>query len=185
MGKSAGETRTVNVWDTFVRFFHWGLVACFAAAWFSRDEWKAMHLTSGYAASALIALRIIWGFVAGGYARFSQFVKAPSIVIQHLKDIAAAREVRYIGHNPAGGAMIVALLVTLSGVCLTGWLLTTDAFWGTETMAFIHQTLTNISLVLIAFHVGGVILASIRHRENLIGAMVTGKKRTPDDGDVA
>lgn len=184
MARPAEKAPTIRVWDVFVRFFHWALVACFAAAWLSGDDWKAMHLASGYAASALIAVRIGWGLAPSGYASFRQFVRAPAVTIQFLKDIAAGREARYIGHNPAGGAMIVALLVVLSGVCFTGWLLTTDAFWGTVTMEIIHETLTNIALLLIAFHVGGVVLASIRHRENLIGAMFTGKKRAPEDGDV-
>lgn len=187
MSAPAEKVPSVRVWDLFVRFFHWGLVACFAAAWLSGDDWKAMHLASGYAASALIALRIVWGVIAGGYANFRQFVRAPAVVIAFLKDIAAGREARYIGHNPAGGAMIVALLVVLVGVCFTGWLLTTDAFWGTVTMEIVHETLTNIALVLIALHIGGVVLASIRHRENLVSAMFTGRKRAPrpEDGDVA
>lgn len=185
MSAPADKAPTVYVWDVFVRFVHWGLVACFALAWFSGDDWEAIHLASGYTASALIAVRIVWGLASNGYAGFRQFVRAPAVVIGFLKDIAAGREARYIGHNPAGGAMIVALLVTLSGVCFTGWLLTTDAFWGTVTMEIVHETLTNIALVLIALHIGGVVLASIRHRENLIRAMFTGRKRAPEKGDVA
>lgn len=179
------KTRTIRVWDAFVRAFHWSLVAAFATAWYSGDDYKTLHLTAGYVAAALVSARVVWGVVGTGYARFAQFVRSPRLVWRYLADIATGREVRYLGHNPAGGAMIVALLVTLSGICFTGWLLTTDAFWGTVTMEIIHETLTNIALGLIALHVTGVVLASVRHHENLVRSMVTGRKRAPEGDDVA
>lgn len=177
--------RTVPVWDRFVRVFHWGLVACVALAWYSGDDWPLTHLVAGYIALALIALRIGWGFWGSSTARFAHFVKRPAAIFRYLGDIAAGREARYVGHNPAGGAMIVALLATLGGVCVTGWLLTTDAFWGTVTMEIIHEQLTNLALLLIAVHVAGVAIASIRHRENLVRSMLTGRKRAPDSRDIS
>jgi cytochrome b len=175
---------TTRVWDIFVRVFHWSLVASFVVAWLSGDDWKTLHLWAGYSAAALIAMRLVWGVIGTPHARFSQFVKSPLAVASYLKEIATGREARHLGHNPAGGAMIVALLATLIGLCLSGWLLTTDAFWGSEMMEDIHETLANLALVLVGLHVGGVLWASFRHHENLIRAMVTGRKRAPETGDV-
>ncbi|ODR98317.1 cytochrome B [Methyloceanibacter superfactus] len=175
---------TTRVWDIFVRVFHWSLVASLVVAWLSGDDWKTLHLWAGYSAAALIAMRLVWGVIGTPHARFSQFVKSPLAVASYLKEIATGREARHLGHNPAGGAMIVALLATLIGLCLSGWLLTTDAFWGSEMMEDIHETLANLALVLVGLHVGGVLWASFRHHENLIRAMVTGRKRAPETGDV-
>lgn len=177
-------TRTIRVWDTFVRVFHWSLVVAFVTAYFAGDDYETVHLVAGYAAAALVTARVVWGVVGTGYARFAQFVRRPSTVLGYLADIATGREVRYLGHNPAGGAMIVALLVTIGGICLTGWLLT-DIFWGSKFFEDVHEWLTNLALVLIALHVAGVVIASVRHRENLPGAMVTGRKRAPAGDDVA
>jgi cytochrome b len=113
-----------------------------------------------------------------------RFLRSPLVVAGYLKDVATGREARHLGHNPAGGAMIVALLATLIGLCVSGWLLTTDAFWGSELMEGVHETLANLALVLVGLHIAGVVWASFRHRENLIGAMITGKKRALQIGDV-
>jgi len=172
------ERASVRVWDPFVRVFHWSLVASIAVAWFSADAWKALHLWAGYAAASLIALRIVHGFIGPANARFSSFVPKPSALIRYLRDMVAGREERRLGHNPAGGAMIMALIVTVSSVCLTGWLQTTDMFWGEEWLEETHNVLAHGVLLLVVLHLGGVILASLRHRENLVAAMLTGRKRT-------
>jgi cytochrome b len=171
------ERASVRVWDPFIRVFHWSLVASIAVAWFTGDGWKALHLWAGYAAASLIALRIVYGFIGPANARFSSFVPRPSTLVGYVRDMIAGREARHLGHNPAGGAMIVALIATLSSLCLTGWLQTTDLFWGDEWLEEVHEALANGLLVLVALHVGGVILASLRHRENLVAAMVTGRKK--------
>ena len=176
---------TTRVWDALVRFFHWSLAASFGLAWISGDDWKTLHIWAGYAAASLIIMRLIWGLVGTHYARFSQFVRSPLVVASYLRDVATGREARYLGHNPAGGAMIIALLATLTGLCVSGWLLTTDAFWGSELMGGIHETLANFALVLVGLHIAGVVLASIRHHENLLRSMVTGTKRAPESRDIA
>ncbi len=181
MGDAMATTR---VWDAFVRIFHWSLVASFAVAFVSGDDWKSLHIWAGYAAGALIAMRLLWGLVGTHYARFTQFVKPPLVVASYLRDIATGREARYLGHNPAGGAMIVALLATLAGLCISGWLLTTDAYWGSKAMEEIHETLANVALALVGLHVVGVLLASLRHHENLVRAMITGRKRAAGQIDV-
>jgi cytochrome b len=167
----------VRVWDPLVRIFHWSLVIGFAVAFVSGDEWDKLHIQVGYAIAGLIAFRLIWGFIGPKHARFSDFVTRPSRVLAYLRDTVALRARRYIGHNPAGGAMVVALLVMIAAICGTGYMMTTDAFWGVEWVEEVHEAAANLTLALIAVHVLGVIVASFEHRENLVRAMVTGRKR--------
>lgn len=174
----------VNIWDILLRVFHWSLVASFAIAWLTADDWQDLHEWAGYAAGALIAFRLAWGVVGSHYARFSQFVRAPGHIAAYLRDLVTGREARYLGHNPAGGLMILALIVSMAALCLTGWLYTTDAFWGEEWVEETHEALANVLLALVGVHVLGVLIASYRHHENLVRAMVTGKKRAPRLGDV-
>jgi cytochrome b len=201
----------IRVWDPFVRVFHWSLVVAVAVAWLSGDNWDDIHIVAGYVVAALVAARLVWGFVGTKYARFSQFVRGPRAVVAYLRDMVAGRERRYLGHNPAGAAMIVALLLTLAGTAFTGWLLenplriaqlpempriVAPAFadedeygeYGereeggageSEIVEELHEVLANLLLALIVLHVAGVIFASLRHRENLARAMVTGDKPAP------
>lgn len=169
----------VRVWDPFVRLFHWSMVALFAAAYLTGDEIERVHVAAGYAIAALLALRIVWGFAGSGHARFADFVRSPRDVLAYLRDVARLRARRYLGHNPAGGMMILALMVMLTATCVTGVMMTTDAFWGTQWVEDVHQGLANGTLALIALHVIGVLTASFQHRENLAKAMITGVKRRP------
>lgn len=181
------EVERVRVWDPFVRVFHWGLASAFAAGWLTQEERYDWHLAAGYAVLGLVALRILWGLLGSRHARFTDFVRGPATVLRYLGQVARGRAPRYLGHNPAGGAMIVALLlamlaVTLSGVALdaaenrAGPLGDTTLFRYADIVARIHVVATDVSLVLIALHLAGVIHASLAHRENLVRAMVTGTK---------
>lgn len=174
------EDGSVPVWDRFVRVFHWSLASLIGLAWLTSDGPKSLHETAGYVIAGLIAARLVWGFLGPRYARFADFVRAPSVVLAYLRDLAQGRERRYLGHNPAGGWMILALIVTVSATALTGWLQTTDRFWGSTLMQEVHETLATLILVLVAGHLGGVLVESLRHRENLVRAMITGRKRAPD-----
>lgn len=182
----------VKVWDPLVRIFHWSLVAAFAVAYFSsEDEWLGLHSVAGYIVLALVLFRLVWGFVGPRHARFSDFLYRPSAVMQHLKQVLSLRAPRYIGHNPAGGAMIVALLVSLFITTVFGL-----AVYGAEegagplaaalagvsksrahALEEIHEFFANFTVVLIFAHVAGVVLESLLHRENLVRAMFTGYKR--------
>ena len=102
---------TVKVWDPVVRLFHWSLVASFAVAWLTADEWDDLHEWAGYAAAALIGFRLIWGVVGPRYARFSQFMRSPGAVAAYLRATFVGREPRYLGHNPAGSLMILGLIL--------------------------------------------------------------------------
>jgi len=171
----------VHVWDPLVRVFHWAVVASVAVAWFIGD--RAVHEGAGYVAGGLVALRLLWGIIGPRYARFAQFIRNPGTTLAYLRDIAAGNERRYLGHNPAGALMIVALLLGLIGTVATGYMMESDAFFGVEWVELLHRVFAYSVLALAAVHVLGVIVASIRHRENLAAAMVTGRKRaaTPDD----
>lgn len=176
---------STRVWDPMVRLFHWSLVIAFAIAWLMADEWRDVHEWSGYVVAGLICFRLFWGFFGSRFARFSHFVRGPGATLGYLNDIRRGTEARHLGHNPAGAAMILLLLLTLAGTALTGWLSTTDRFWGDPTMKMIHEYLANGVLGLVALHVAGVVLASLRHRENLVAAMLSGRKRGQGDSDIA
>lgn len=110
----------IKVWDPLVRIFHWTLVAAFTTAYLTEDDWQDVHILAGYTVAGLVAFRIVWGFIGPKHARFSDFVFSPSTVIGYLKDMFAFRAKRYIGHNPAGGVMVIALLISLAATTLTG-----------------------------------------------------------------
>lgn len=167
----------IKVWDPIVRVFHWSLVAFFVFSYLTGDEWKSAHLLSGYVVGGLIAARLVWGLVGSHHARFVNFVYSPRTIVSFLGDTARLRAKRYIGHNPAGGAMVVALLVMVTGIVTTGYMMTTDAYWGIEWVEDAHEIFVNLTLGLIVLHVGGVVLASLEHRENLVRSMFTGHKR--------
>ena len=179
----AGAQR-FRVWDPLVRIGHWTLVLAVFAAWFTRHGNHDTHEILGYVALAVVALRVVWGFAGPRYARFSQFIRSPRSTLGYTGAVLKGNEPRYLGHNPLGGWMIAALLVTITAVCATGWLFTTDRFWGVKWVEELHEGLTNFLFVLVALHVTGVVVESIRHREDLIGAMVHGRKRAPAPRDV-
>lgn len=179
------HTAPVRIWDPLVRLFHWSLVIAFTITWLTGDDGQGLHEWAGYIVAALIALRLAWGVMGPRYARFGQFVRSPRTIARYLSQMMKRDEPRYLGHNPAGGAMIVILLAALSGTALTGWMYTTDAFWGVEWVEETHEFLANSLLFLVGLHVAGVLLASWMHRENLIRAMWTGKKRGPGTDDIA
>lgn len=172
----ARPARRVRVWDPLVRIFHWSLVLAFFGAWILGDG-GTLHQVLGYSVLGLVAFRLVWGVVGSRHARFAGFVPTPRRLLAYARDLVARREARHLGHNPAGAAMIVAMLLALVATGVTGWLQTTDAFWGSEVLDTLHKTLANGMLGLVGLHVAGVVYSSLRHRENLVRAMFTGRKR--------
>jgi cytochrome b len=166
---------SIKIWDPVVRVFHWGLAAAVFIALMS-DEDRALHEAAGYAALALIPVRILWGFLGPRHARFSSFVRSPDAVLAYLKDVAGLRARRYLGHNPAGGAMILLLLAMVATAGISGWLSETDRFFGVAWVEDLHRASANALIALIAFHVAGVVLSSVMHGENLVRGMITGRK---------
>lgn len=169
---------TVRVWDPLVRIFHWTLVVAFIVAYVTHEDgFSTAHLTAGYVIAGLVAFRLIWGFVGGRYARFTDFVTGPGPVFRYLRGLVSRSAPDYLGHNPAGGAMVILLLILLIVISVTGWLMTTTAFYGSGTLEEIHEGAVNIALICVFLHIAGVIWSSIAHRENLVRAMFTGRKR--------
>ena len=182
--------RQIKVWDIFVRAFHWSLAASFTIAYATEEEWLSLHLAAGYAVAGLVLLRLLWGVIGTGYARFSDFVYRPAEVRAFLRDTLRLRARRYIGHNPAGGAMILLMLASLtltslSGMALYGMgesagpLAMLGESWSrfTEPMEELHEFFASVTLLLVLVHVAGVLVESLIHRENLIKSMLTGRKR--------
>lgn len=175
----------VKVWDPLVRVLHWSLVFSVALAWLTHEAGRSVHLTLGYAALAVVAVRLVWGVVGSRHARFAQFVRGPSAVVGYATDVVRGRARRYLGHNPLGAAMIVALLLAVAGCGITGWLMTTDAYWGDEGMEALHEAFANGLIGMVALHVTGAVVTGLQHGENLVRAMFTGRKRAAEPGDVA
>jgi cytochrome b len=181
-------SRDTRVWDLAVRVFHWSLATAFAVSYLTEDELQTVHIYAGYLVGVLIAFRLLWGFVGPRHARFSDFARTPSAVLAYLKAAVRMRAPRFLGHNPAGGTMVVALLITLAVTVVSGMALygTTDfagplagLFRGdaaADVLKEVHELAANLTLGLVVLHLAGVVFASLEHRENLVKAMITGRK---------
>lgn len=110
----------IKVWDSLIRVFHWTLVVAFTIAYFSAEEESATHIYSGYAVLGLVLFRIVWGFVGSRHARFADFLYGPATVIDYSRGVLAGHPRRYLGHNPLGGLMVIALLAGLAVVTYSG-----------------------------------------------------------------
>lgn len=201
------ETK-IPVWDPVVRIGHGLLIAGFATAYLTEGKPAWLHEWSGYGLAAVVALRIVWGFVGPRHARFSGFVVSPMAGLRYLRDLAMFRAPRHVGHSPAGGLMVLALLASLLTTSVTGaaYLAMSRSrgplspLLGTQVVAQagasgdvvvaprdgkqrpgrwmkeVHEIAANTTLALVFMHIGGVVLASLVHRENLPRAMITGRK---------
>ena len=171
----------VLVWDAPVRVFHWLLVLSFAGAWLTAESerWRMLHVTLGYTMAGLVAFRVLWGLVGTRHARFTDFVRGPAAVAAYLKSLLRGRPEHHAGHNPAGALAIVALLLLAVAVPATGWALFNDM--GGEWLEDVHEGVANAMLALVAVHVAAVALSSWLHRENLVAAMITGRKSAPGE----
>jgi len=169
------------VWDPAQRILHWGLVISVALAWWAGEGLLKLHLWVGYTALAIVAIRIALGMAGSQHARFASFVRGPRAVLGYAQRVAQGREERHLGHNPLGGWMIVALLACLAVICISGFLYTTDAFWGVEWVEEMHRISAWTLVGLIVAHVAGVIFTSLRQRENLVSAMFSGRKPASTD----
>jgi cytochrome b len=181
----------IKVWDPLIRLFHWSLVGTFITAYLTREEDYELHLLVGYCILGLICFRVLWGFVGSRYARFQDFLYPPIEVYRYLKILLRDSNTRYVGHNPAGGAMTILLLftlllITLSGIALdaaenrAGPLAGYRLFLFADVISTTHLWSTHVATVLVPLHLIGVILSGWRHGENLIHAMIHGckEKRT-------
>ena len=188
----------IRVWDSFIRIAHWLIAAGVFLNWLT-DEPLWLHTWVGYLIAGLVLARVLWGFMGPEHARFVSFVRGPRSAFDYLAGLVRFSSPRYVGHSPAGGAMVVALLLMIAATAGTGMAnLAADRGQGPLSGVIakvehpprvpgqrrppllikeVHETLANITLVLVVLHVGGVVLASLAHRENLVLAMITGRKR--------
>src|SRR3990170_6788140 len=187
MDKSADRVR---VWDPLVRIFHWILVLSFFTAYIVEDHFLDVHVLAGYTVIRLVLFRIFWGILGTQHARFSDFIYHPRVVVRYLADLVRFQAKRYMGHGPAGGTMVIALLTsllltTISGLAVygsqeySGPLVSLTAGIGAEGADLIeevHEFFAGFTLLLVGIHVMGVLFSSLAHRENLIKAMLTGYK---------
>jgi cytochrome b len=220
----SSSTKTVSVWDPLVRIGHWTLVIAFFTAYFTEEDFLTQHTWAGYVVGSVVLFRIIWGFIGSKHAKFKDFIYSPSAILVYLKGLVSRKPQHYLGHNPAGGVMVFALLLSLSATTYTGMALyaveknagplagivanndktlpkasiiptayadedgdegeneqenfsvneADEEFW-----EGLHEFFVNFTLLLIALHIGGVLLSSYVDKENLIKAMFTGRKEVP------
>jgi cytochrome b len=175
---------TTRVWDRPVRWIHWSLAAACIAAWITTEVGHRWHEPAGYTALALVLVRAMWGFAGGPYARFSQFLRSPRATWVYARQAIRGEAPRYLGHNPLGGWMALALWSCVALLGLSGWLYSTDAFWGEAWLDRTHQVLGWSTLGLAVLHVAGVFHTSRRQRESLLRAMLSGDKPAVRPGDV-
>ena len=176
----AARPATVKVWDIAIRVFHWSFAACFAGAWITAESerFRDVHVFLGYTMLGLIAFRVLWGLVGPKHARFANFVRGPRAVGRYLRSLLASRPEHHVGHNPAGAVAIVVLLVLGLVAIASGWAVYNDL--GGEWLEEAHEFLAGAMLAVVGIHLAGVAVASWLHRENLVRAMLTGRKNAPD-----
>jgi len=185
----------VKVWDPFVRIGHWLLLIAIATALITRGEPESIHQAAGYFVAGFVVFRLFWGIAGPEHARFENFLASPSAAFKYVADLVTGKSTRHIGHSPPGGLMVIALLVAMSLTAGTGMAMENrtpvpaalqsvlqieDRGRGDEDDSpweDVHEVSANLLLGLVFLHIGGVALASIGHSENLVRAMVDGKKR--------
>lgn len=171
--------KVVRVWDPFVRVFHWSLVLGITAnLFFLKGDW-VLHQGVGFFIAGLILLRVIWGFVGTHYARFNTFPPDMRASVEQLTDVAVGRKTIHVGHTPLGALMIYNLLLTVLVICLSGYLMTTDAFWGTEWTERLHRISVAWAEFSALAHIVAVVFESVRLKVNLPRSMITGYKKLP------
>jgi cytochrome b len=187
---TAGER--VRVWDLPVRLFHWALVLLLGVSYFTGQaggDWMKLHFWSGYAILTLLLFRIAWGFVGSTTARFADFVKGPRACVGYLRRLVLGQSTFGAGHNPAGGLMVLVLLLAVLAQVVAG-LFAADTDTGmvsgplanllpdkwVDRLTHFHHFWINVLLLLIAVHVLAALIYLVWKRHNLIGAMFTGVK---------
>lgn len=174
--RNTSDTRRILVWDWPTRIGHWLLAGSFALAWLTSESesWRNVHVASGYLFGAVIAFRLVWGLVGTRYARFTEFVKSPRAAWQYLTSLLGPRPQHSVGHNPAGGWAIVALLVLGAVSVVSGWLTFNEI--GGELFEELHEGASSAALAVVLIHLVGVATGSLVHRENLVASMFSGYK---------
>ena len=178
--KFSSVKQWVLVWDLPVRIFHWLLVTSFTGAWLTSESetQQMLHYAFGYSAGGLVLFRIVWGLIGTRYARFTQFIKGPTETFHHIKSLVTGTNSNSmtvnLGHNPAGALAMMALMVLVLLIGLTGYWIVKE-FYG-DVMSEAHEVLASIALGLVVIHVAAAVIMSFIEKQNLVKSMVTGKK---------
>ena len=174
---NALPTGSIKVWDLFVRVFHWSLALCVLLNFFVFEEGESLHEYSGYIACGLISLRAIWGFIGTTYARFSNFWPTRRKLEDEVQTLLQGEIKTHIGHSPLGALVMIIMVTCVAGLGLTGYLLETDYFFGSDFMEEVHELIANFLMGVVELHVTAAILLGRLENTNLIAAMVTGVKK--------
>jgi cytochrome b len=183
VGATGRVRQAIMVWDMPVRVFHWLLVICFTGAWLSSESerWALIHYAFGYTACLLVLIRLVWGLIGTRYARFSQFLKSPRAVIQHFMAMLRDHPHHDVGHNPAGGLVMFALMLLMLLIGFTGYL-SVKEFLG-NFVSEAHEVVASLALSLVIVHIIAAIGMSLIEKQNLVRSMVSGKKQgMPEQG---
>ena len=170
------EKSRILVWDLPLRVFHWLLVVTFAGAFLTAESERVrdLHAALGYTFAGLLAFRLVWGLIGSRYARFSSFAFGPKAVLAYLRSLLTRHPAHHVGHNPAGSWVIYAILALGLVIGASGYAVYAEV--GGKWIESLHEGAADAMLALVVFHVAGVAVSSLAHRENLAAAMVTGYK---------
>ncbi|UOA07287.1 cytochrome b/b6 domain-containing protein [Methylobacter sp. S3L5C] len=178
-------SQRILVWDLPTRIFHWMLVLSFTGAFLTgeSERWRDFHVLFGYTVLGLVTFRLIWGVIGSRYSRFSEFVRNPVYVIRYLVQLVRRHERHSVGHNPLGAFAILLLLLLGIASGISGWAVyeEIDSDW----LEAFHNLTSTAMLVVVFIHITGVLFSSYFHGENLIIAMITGKKRGRTDQGIS
>ncbi|MBL8744230.1 MAG: cytochrome b/b6 domain-containing protein [Myxococcales bacterium] len=170
--------RSILVWDLPTRLFHWLLAAsvlgAFAIGKLVDDDQPtfAVHMLLGATAAFLVVLRIVWGLVGSRHARFASFAFGPRAILSYFRGLFTKDANHYVGHNPGSSVAIFAMLALTVGTAATGVLMSSSG----EAVEELHELFANALIFVAVAHVAGVLLHTLRHRENLTSSMIVGKK---------
>ena len=174
------DTPSVRVWDVVVRVTHWSVAAI--VFWdLIEDSGGRLHRVLGYVAAGLVLLRILWGFVGSEHARFRAWVPRPAGVLAYSRALMQRRAPRFLSHTPLGAVMMLLMWALILGLAVTGWMSRLDALWGEDWPIDIHAALADVLTALVVLHVLAAIVFSVAGKENLVLAMLTGRKRQNPD----
>lgn len=188
----------MRVWDGATRLFHWAIVITLVVSYVSIRSagganaalWMRVHLISGETSLALLLFRIIWGLIGSETARFGAFLRSPLTGLRHLATLARREPDTQVGHNPAGGWMVVVLLLAVAFQVGTGLFANDDGSTEgplmqfvpkqtSDTLSKLHGIGFNILLGAVVLHVVAIVAYGVLKRQDLVRPMITGKKRLP------
>ncbi len=167
--------KDISVWDLPTRIFHWALALCVGVALIVTPEGDSgfvVHAIAGYLALLLVFFRLPWGFLGSLHSRFSDFLYSPAKVVDFALQHLRLKVTRHIGHNPLGGWMVIILLVSVAGAAITGLL---GGFW-----RGLHALFGNLLILLVLLHIFGIVVDTLLTRDNIVWAMITGRKKLDD-----